>query len=521
MQPKLKFSTIGEYVLADKPHGIATHAVHPSCFGLAEMLSEAANQQLKVIHRLDSTTTGVLLLGSSASATAIACKAFEERRVEKSYLFISDRTLPIGQSFTHESVIEKRQSRWTSSQTGQTGSTSPNAITEFACLTEANGLTLWQAKPLTGKTHQIRLHASDCGIPILGDDLYGGSDFPQVMLHAAELNIPSLGIPPLKSTPSILMENLALCSNPNIAQWLLGIERRNRLFDYGSQDCLRMIHTEGGDLRADKMGEVLCLYWYGDAPPTSQDLEIFPQLAEMAQCQRYVIYQREKEVRGPSVEKSVWIARENDINYELREGHGISPGLFLDQRQQRFRVLSTAAGKTMLNLFCYSCGFSVAAAKAGARAVTSVDLSKSALEWGKRNFEVNNLGLSDHQFFAQDSREFLQRCKRQGRNYDIVVCDPPSFSYGKKKAFSLEREIKQLISDCLDVLAPNGELYFSCNYERITTQELQQLLSELTPAHGWKIENIPSGLDYELPGQEPLLKSFVVSLRPTPNRKNS
>jgi 23S rRNA (cytosine1962-C5)-methyltransferase len=520
MTLRFKYQRLSDFIIVEKPYGLSSHAVDYAKPGAAEIFSEAVrlqelpsdnDMQLKVIHRLDSTTTGVLILGCTKASTASACEAFAQGQAQKKYLFITDKKLECSTPIVHHSFIEKQQGKWVSKLIESESITSANSNTIFIKLESHEKWSLWEAVPTTGKTHQIRLHAKDLGISILGDELYGGSRFPQIMLHAYELQLPDL--PLFTSPPSLLMENLSMCSNHTVASWILAIERRNRLFAYEAEDCLRMIHTEGGALRADRMGETLCIYWYDDTPPASWALEGFEQLTELARCKRYFLYSRSKEGREADDIPEQWIAIENGIDFEFRKGHGISPGLFLDQRQQRARVLQHSEGKSILNLFCYSCGFSVAAAKGGATSVTSVDVSKSALEWGKQNLAINALNPENYSFSALDSRDYLRICRKQGRTFDIIICDPPSFSHGKKKVFSLERELKNLILDCIAVTAAGGEIYFSCNHERIDTSSMLDILTSLAPKPEWSIELVPSSLDYELPGQEPLLKSFIMKKR--------
>ena len=110
---------------------------------------------------------------------------------------------------------------------------------------------------------------------------------------------------------------------------------------------------------------------------------------------------------------------------------GQKTGFFLDQRENRALVASHAAGATVLNLFGYSGGFSVAAGLAGARAVTTVDLARPAIDAARRNLARNGLDRG-HELVVADCRELLARAAAAGRSWDIVVCDPPSFAPSAK-----------------------------------------------------------------------------------------
>jgi 23S rRNA (cytosine1962-C5)-methyltransferase len=142
--------------------------------------------------------------------------------------------------------------------------------------------------------------------------------------------------------------------------------------------------------------------------------------------------------------------RENGVRYELGFGEGYSVGLFLDQRDNRRRLwvshvaagfeLSPEPGRELLNVFAYTCGFSVCAALAGAR-TTSVDLSKRYLDWGKRNFQLNGLDPAAHDFIYGDAFDWLARLQKKGRTFDMIALDPPTFSRSKEQGtFQIERD---------------------------------------------------------------------------------
>jgi 23S rRNA (cytosine1962-C5)-methyltransferase len=166
---------------------------------------------------------------------------------------------------------------------------------------------------------------------------------------------------------------------------------------------------------------------------------------------------------------------ENGIRYELCFTEGYSVGLFLDQRDNRRRILAghiaanftifEAAGPKLelLNIFAYTCGFSVSAAKAGLR-TTSLDLSKKYLEWGKRNFALNGQDPGSHDFIYGDAFDWLRRLAKKGRAYDLVVLDPPTFSQSREfGVFRVEKNMSDLVAASLDVLKRDGVLLTSAN----------------------------------------------------------
>ena len=128
-------------------------------------------------------------------------------------------------------------------------------------------------------------------------------------------------------------------------------------------------------------------------------------------------------------------------------------------------------GAEVLNAFAYTCGFSVAAARAGAR-VTSLDLSKKYLEWGKRNFALNGLASDGHDFVFGDVFDWLGRFAKKGRRFDLIVLDPPTFSTSREHGeFRAERDYGELATLALKLLAPDGVLLASTNAARFTPDE--------------------------------------------------
>ena len=160
----------------------------------------------------------------------------------------------------------------------------------------------------------------------------------------------------------------------------------------------------------------------------------------------------------------------------------IYTGLFLDHRPTRLVVAESAAGKTVLNLFCYTASFSVHALVNGARRVCSVDLSKNYLQWAHENVQLNGVADPDRcQFVQNDVRLFLEQAAKRKERWDIIICDPPTFSNSKRtpQFFDVNRHWQDLIRSCCQVLAEEGVLYFSTNSRtlRFNTAELSDNLS--------------------------------------------
>lgn len=153
---------------------------------------------------------------------------------------------------------------------------------------------------------------------------------------------------------------------------------------------------------------------------------------------------------------------EHGLQFWINLTDYLDTGLFLDHRETRRMVASMAPGKRLLNLFAYTCSFSVHAAAAGALSTKSVDLSNTYTDWGWDNFQLNALPLTNNQIIRDDCLKFLE----QERDvYDLIVIDPPTISRSKKmeQMFDIQRDYPFLISKSLSLLSPDGTIIFSTN----------------------------------------------------------
>ena len=156
----------------------------------------------------------------------------------------------------------------------------------------------------------------------------------------------------------------------------------------------------------------------------------------------------------------------------------IDTGLFLDHRLLRKEIRDESRGKSVLNLFCYTGSFSVYAAEGGARRITSVDMSRTYLDWAKKNLELNEFNPQNeykYRFICQDAVKYLkarmaEREARDGENrFDIIILDPPTFSNSKDTdtVLDINRGWPELVAGCLALLNGGGTLYFSTNSRRL------------------------------------------------------
>ena len=201
-----------------------------------------------------------------------------------------------------------------------------------------------------------------------------------------------------------------------------------------------------------------------------QVLEIIQQTLE-AEPEKFYIKQRDKQKE--SIEKldttgNQFPVREGNLQFLVNLNDYLDTGLFLDHRPTREIVGKQAQGKRVLNLFCYTGSFTVYAASGGAAETVSVDTSAVYLDWLVKNLEINGLHHGRHRTTRQDVRSFLQDYK--GEKFDLIVCDPPVFSKGKKliRDFDVLRDHPQLLDSCMKILRPGGTIYFSTNFRKFS-----------------------------------------------------
>lgn len=194
---------------------------------------------------------------------------------------------------------------------------------------------------------------------------------------------------------------------------------------------------------------------------------------------------------------------EYGVKFKVNLHDYLDTGLFLDHRETRRYVASLAKGKKLLNLFAYTCSFSVHAALAGAQ-TTSVDLSNTYLAWGQENFELNQIDLHDQYFVRADCLKFVDEAIYHREKYDLIVIDPPTMSRSKKMddLFDVQQDHVDLITQALKLLNEGGIIFFSTNSKRFRLDplplpaiEISEKMRPLDFQHRshrcWKIQKLP------------------------------
>jgi 23S rRNA (cytosine1962-C5)-methyltransferase len=477
-RPPLLLHEDDHLLVVHKPPGWNTHASQPhGGEGVYEWLRhrEPRWADLAILQRLDKETSGVLLFSKSRGANASLAKQFARRRVAKEYVLLSERR-PAADTLTARSAIRKGAGRF-ESVAGEEDPEAREAETRFTVLGREGPHWRLRAEPLTGRSHQIRIHAADHGFPILGDARYGGAPFHRVCLHAARLGLRH----PATNEP-VAFEAPADFTRP--ARQAL----RAALIEPDATNVFRLVHgTPDGwpGWYVERWGGWLLAS--SEQPAGDAEKARLAALLEETGAQGAAFKRLDRHLRGAATEAASpapllgepppesWLVRENGLRFEARFGEGGSVGLFPDQRDNRRRLLVNhvaagfpvrpggLAGAAVLNVFAYTCGFSVAAAAAGA-VTTSLDLSRKHLDWGRRNFTASGLDPAAHDFIYGDAFDWLRRLARKGRRFDAVLLDPPTFSQSREHGvFRAATDYGGLVGAALPVLAPDGVLLASTN----------------------------------------------------------
>lgn len=172
-----------------------------------------------------------------------------------------------------------------------------------------------------------------------------------------------------------------------------------------------------------------------------------------------------------------WQITENGLRYQLDLGERQNNGLFLDMRLGRQWVQQQAAGKSVLNLFAYTCGFSLAAIAGDARAVVNLDMASAALSRGRENHRLNGHDLSRVRFLAHDLFKSWGKVGRLGP-YDLIIIDPPTF---QKDSFVLTTDYRKILRRLPGLLTGGGQVLACCNDPEIDANFLLEEMAREAP----------------------------------------
>lgn len=198
------------------------------------------------------------------------------------------------------------------------------------------------------------------------------------------------------------------------------------------------------------------------------------------------------------------IVEENGLKFQLKLGQNQNMGLFLDMRYGRQWVRDNSKDKRILNLFAYTCGFSVAALEGGADSIVNVDMARGALETGRINHKLNQHDLSGVHFMAHDIFRSWGKINRYGP-YDLIIIDPPTFQKG---SFALTKDYRKILRRLPAMLAEKGQVLACVNSPIVKQEFLIDSMKEEAPTLQLerRLDNPPEFIDVD---QDANLKVLV------------
>jgi 23S rRNA (cytosine1962-C5)-methyltransferase len=192
-----------------------------------------------------------------------------------------------------------------------------------------------------------------------------------------------------------------------------------------------------------------------------------------------------------------FVGTEAGLRYWIDFSAGYSQGIFLDQRENRQLVRQWAQRGAVLNTFAYTCAFGLAAAAGGAETV-NVDLSRTCLEWGQRNYALNGIDAAQHTFFAGDTFDFLKLLGKKGRRFAVIILDPPTFSRDRKgRTFRVEKDYPALVASAAALLETDGRMVCCTNQRALSASAFRALVCQGLPeTRRFRIESRPMPPDF-------------------------
>lgn len=233
---------------------------------------------------------------------------------------------------------------------------------------------------------------------------------------------------------------------------------------------------------------------------------LFTSINSVLVVQRRYMPNAPSEIIWGELPESIYARRKNSL-FNLHLAQQQNSGFFLDMESGREWIEQHATGKRVLNLFAYTCAFSVVAIAAGAEKVVNVDMSSAALNLGRANHQLNNLAKNKSEFVAENILKSWSRIKKPGP-YDLVIIDPPSYQKG---SFIAEKDYAKVIRR-LPELMPAGGMVLAClNAPELSEGFLRQQFSEQCPQAEF-VERVKPHADFPDVDPEQQLKLLVYQL---------
>lgn len=263
----------------------------------------------------------------------------------------------------------------------------------------------------------------------------------------------------------------------------LGLVKANGRMDEGTNDTFRLIHGEGDfvpGLIVDVYADTAVVQAHSVGIHCCRQEIAEAIVAEVPQVEN-VYYKSDDTLpfKAPiEGEKTGWLvmakgeetngeefwSTENGLQFRIDWLRGQKTGFFIDQRENRALVERYATGKEVLNMFCYTGGFSLYALRGGAKTVDSVDVSQKAIDLVEANVAKNFPNATNHCAVTADAFEYLSAQRAEGRQFDLIILDPPAFAKHRDAVKNALRGYQRINAKAIEMIRPGGILFtFSCS----------------------------------------------------------
>ncbi|WP_201523384.1 class I SAM-dependent methyltransferase [Aliarcobacter butzleri] len=260
-------------------------------------------------------------------------------------------------------------------------------------------------------------------------------------------------------------------------------------------------------LTVDSLNEILFATFFEES---SDENEIIKALKDIANAYNYKTFIVQKKYKKDELNEAIigeippfYIVVENGLKYKINFFNK-NIGIFLDMKIGREYISSICKDKNVLNLFSYTCAFSVTAINANAKQVVNVDMAKGALTTGRENHHLNNLDAKKVKFMPYDILKSWSRIKKEAP-YDIIIIDPPSFQKG---SFAATKDYEKIIKKLPELVSENCIVLSCLNAPELDSDFIKQKFEEFAPTFKFekRLENLK---EFITNNEEKSLKNLI------------
>jgi 23S rRNA (cytosine1962-C5)-methyltransferase len=283
-----------------------------------------------------------------------------------------------------------------------------------------------------------------------------------------------------------------------------------------SEEFKRIFHGRGGlweewkFLTVDSIDNLLLIQFFYEVEDSLQKAVIAYFKKFIHTSRHNTIVLKKRYIRGSITEVITGnitgneVAIENGICFTLNLMTNQNIGYFGDMKNGRSFIESIAKQKHVLNLFAYTCGFSLFAKRGGAASIVNVDMSKSVLATGQKNHQINNLPTKGISFLPYNILKSFARLKKKGP-YDIIIIDPPTFQKG---SFEATKDYRKIITKLPQLASDNCTLLACLNAPDLEEEFLINMINELAPSFVFQ-KRLPNLQEYKSLDEKRSLKNLV------------